>query len=367
MHLNKLLVAAFALIGFSGVLDAHDLTPTYSLKALPAIPGQSGEFATQINNQGTVLGYYTKGEPGTFLGSFEYAHGQFFFLQPAAEQNYGIAINNFGGLIGYFNGGSGNTYYAYVNGKPVTINPSASATGVVLAGINDLGQIVGYYVSPQEFTNDHVFVRQPNSQYVDLGEFGIEPSVFINNQGEVVIEEWTGNFGVAYIRHPGSTKLQQIPPLGSGTQVTVGAINNLGVVVGSANLNPNSNSLRLLHAFAYTNGKTTDLGTLRSVGTNPGLLYSGASDINIRGQIVGSSSQMRSTDPQTGLIVNPGYIKAFIYYSGVMHDLNSMVKAKDWVITAADSINELGQIAGSAQYQGGYTQPVVLTPNEICP
>lgn len=354
---------------------AHAFTPTYTVKVLPLVPGATRELITDINNQGTVIG----SSLDTPEIPFAYSHGHFTVIEPNTATQLGqnglTGINNLGVVIGTAWNGQANIGFAYFNGKTITVNPSADSLESYPSGINDLGQIVGY-VSPAGFpknSNDHIFLRQPNGVYVDLGDFGVDPLACINNQGTIVITRTyypASNLEVSYIRHPGSTKLQQIPALVPGASISVISINNLGVIAGSGSLDT---TFSIEHAIVYANGKTTDLGTLPSIGTNPGDLYSYAECINTRGQIVGNSAQeARFTEDPTNpeyYTYNPGYSHGFVYYDAVMHDLNAMLpgSANGWVVTEAWSINDKGQIAASAQYQGGYPQSVVLTPNQILP
>jgi probable HAF family extracellular repeat protein len=172
----------------------------------------------------------------------------------------------------------------------------------------------------------------------------------------MVIVTTIGTATGSYIRQPGSTKLQQIPPLVPGCAMIANEINNFGAVAGIAYLDGIAD--RNFHAFVYANGKSTDLGTLPPTVPNPGLLSSQAFGINIWGQIVGDSEDR---------IAN--FTHGIIYYNGVMHDLNSMLSAstKGWVIVEANSINDLGQILCYASYQNNPSVSVILTPNLILP
>jgi uncharacterized membrane protein len=349
----------------------HALTPTYSLTALPPVPGHNGEeLVTAINNQGTVVGLFNP--VGTdFWASWEYAHGKYTFPIPPTGQNYVNGINDFGVLIGQTSDLQG---FAYFKGKTITINPNASSLQTWPSGINDLGQIVGFF-SPAGFpldSNDHVFLRQPDGAYTDLGAFGNVPGAYINNQGTIIItdNDFDAPSTSAYVRQPGSTKLQQIPPLVPGGSVGVISINNLGVITGWASLDP---EIIVQHAIVYAKGKVIDIGTLPPVGINPGDRDSYAECINDFGVIVGNSLQEATytpdpSDPEKPT-ENPGYSGAFVYYDGVMHNLNAVLSAsaKGWVINDAWSINDEGQIAASAQYNGGYQQPVILTPSGFLP
>jgi probable HAF family extracellular repeat protein len=86
----------------------------------------------------------------------------------------------------------------------------------------------------------------------------------------------------------------------------------------------------------------TNLGTL-------GGTSSGASGINASGQVVGVSETAGGT------------YDAFLYYEGVMTDLNSLLPAgSDWDLEVAAAINDSGQIAGYGINPQGQTDAFLL-------
>lgn len=123
-------------------------------------------------------------------------------------------------------------------------------------------------------------------------------------------------------------------PIPSGGSAV--AINNFNRVVGT-----NGESRAYLYDFegdAYL-----DLGTLY------GGLRSSAADINDRDQIVGSAwlSTVNTS------LVDPTLYHAFIWDGeNGMVDLNDLVDAPDWILTAATAINEQGDIVGTGIVNG---------------
>src|SRR5205814_8435866 len=122
------------------------------------------------------------------------------------------------------------------------------------------------------------------------------------------------------------------------------AINTSGQITGGSTTTGESAS----HAFVYSGGKMTDLGTLG--GSN-----SGGAGINALGQVVGSSSTANSDT------------HAFLFSGGPgMVDLNTLVtNGEGWTLEFAQGINEAGQITGTGINPSGFQRAFLLTPATI--
>ena len=127
--------------------------------------------------------------------------------------------------------------------------------------------------------------------------------------------------------------------LGGSTSGT--AINNTGQVTGESNG----------HAFLYSTGQMTDLGTV------PGYTSSSGNAINDSGQIAGSASR---GSPVFG-VPDPFSPTAFLYSNGQITTLGTL---GGWR-SAASGINDAGQVVGSAENLVGHFNPFLYTNGQI--
>jgi probable HAF family extracellular repeat protein len=146
----------------------------------------------------------------------------------------------------------------------------------------------------------------------------------INNSGQIVGGEG-GASGHAFLYSNGAmTDLGTLP---GGTESFAEGINDPGQVVGHSNI-----ANGLYHAFLYSNGAMTDLGTL------PGKNQSSASGINDSGQVVGESD------------TSGDLFRAFLYSAGVMTDLGALPGGNE---SQAHGINNSGQVVGISDIAPG--------------
>jgi hypothetical protein len=128
-------------------------TTAFEPVTLPASFGAVSTTVTDVNDLGTISGFFTT---ATGTGSFLYLMGTFDELQdPNGTDTMIFGINNNDEAVGSYVNSAGETegfFFNPVGARWLTISdPSASATaafgvdGTTVNGLNDKGQLVGFY------------------------------------------------------------------------------------------------------------------------------------------------------------------------------------------------------------------------------
>jgi probable HAF family extracellular repeat protein len=286
--LGAILAAATILAG----LPATAAAATPAARELPALPGDSSAGATAVNIFGTVVGYSVdanfnsravKWSPSgavTDLGSL-----------PGDEYSEATAINNLGQIVGY--SGSLDTGIEHgVEWNPAGVIKDLGAVAGKLSesdayGINDFGEIVGIDNAAPRQVNA---ILWRNGTIDDFGaaeqnDIGDSEADAVNDLGQIVGSEFVihGDASHQPVRWNADGSYVQLPllPNARGRGGSTGAINNVGVTVGSS---PTFN-FNQPHAVRWDQqGNVTDLGTLSDG------IDSAASGINDLGVVVGSAA-----------------------------------------------------------------------------
>lgn len=296
---------------------------------------QSAAYA--LNNSGQIVG-------GSSESAFLWSGGVMtklpLYYSTSASAT---AINDAGQVVGNWQAGT-SIYgaFLYSKGAATILDANPRGNDTWASEINDSGLIVGTndLLSRLGFSRACFWTEGRQTLLtvpVSAGLRGDDSSATaVNNRGEIVVCTQGGR---AFLYANGEMN-GLVSPFG-WTAAT--DINDRGQIVGSASFGGGR------HAFLYTDGVMRDLGKLG------GHTSSRATGINASGEIVGFSSRQQDGYPTTE--------RAFIYAGGVMSDLNDLAEgAPNWVFLRANAINDCGQIVGSGTTPLGYQHAFLLTP-----
>jgi probable HAF family extracellular repeat protein len=270
-------------------------------------------------------------------------------------------------------------------GPDINLGTLGGANSVATA-INHRGTVVGWSHDAKDVLTKVAFQWNKDTGMQSLGFDGV--AYDINDAGTVVGQNSSGQ---ALVMTQGS--IQLIAASAKVSQAT--AISESGMVVGFAeHASLPDPSAPKTSAFAWADGKLTDLGALR--GDNRSEAYA----VNSASQVVGQSgyqvcdsrgcdymssrafiwqaglgmrdigSLSGSGDTAAYAINSAGYVvgesdgRAFMYTQGQMFDLNDIARFSGWTLTAATGINDQGWIVGQATNQC-VTRAFLLVPDGL--
>jgi probable HAF family extracellular repeat protein len=290
--------------------------PSLSYSSLNDALGTNGTVPFGINDSGEIVGNYV--DSNSVLHGFLYSNGTYTTVtDPSARTDSGFqgfgtyahSINGSGQIVGYYvdattNGDRGFLYSGGPNGTYTTLDdPSAeqgSGVGTVAFGINDLGQIVGYYVGyyPSVSWKGFLYSGGTNGTYTTLPD---DPSAYtgggqgaaplaINDLGQIVGYYIDSNGNTQAFQYSNGTYTTLAVPGASGTFTVADGINDAAQIVGYY-----FDSSGIEHGFLYSGGTNGTYATLDDPSTTPGTTAAGphvvagtaGAGINDLGQIVG--------------------------------------------------------------------------------
>jgi probable HAF family extracellular repeat protein len=287
-------------------------------------------------------------------------------------------INNLGQVVGYYNAGGNEQGFRTAPNQP-TINPTTDNLGcdVYPAGINDNGVVVGtvgtglghyaFYTSSNQSSNVTIF---------NLGTLGGPSSsaTGISNNGKIVGWASPSSDGGAHAFLFDGIEMADLGTLG-GPYSFANGVNSSGQVAGYSVIGSGSND-----AFLFSG-----IGPMKGLGTLGGS-NSYANGINESGQVVGgadispngshaflySGGVMLDLGPGEAYGINNrgqvvGYTTGndgFVYNgNGPVQDLNDLINPNSgWAIGTACAINDLGQIVCQGYSPSEGYHPLLLTP-----
>jgi probable HAF family extracellular repeat protein len=254
------------------------------------------------------------------------------FLSPGASS---ISLNDQGQVVSAMN------YSPYVWSAAAGLT-KLTGNFTAARAINDNGQIIGDTWSNSDYPVHHGGIWQ-NGSITDVGTLGGSPTYWanysyafgINSKGEVVgessvapasgsLDNWWNTHAFLY----SGGRLTDLGTLG-GYYCRAVAVNSSTQVVGYGPVSSNDQT----HAISWQNGAMTDLGTY------PGGTYSQATGLNDAAQIVGFA-----TKPRSDLFGSPPP-RATLWQNGQMVDLGTLGGPGSY----ATAINNDGTIIGSAE------------------
>lgn len=231
---NTISVLSFLLIiGFSNVPAQAQ---TYSLTDLGTLGGNNSS-ANGVNNLGQVTGYASTslGLTDAFLsGSNGGALKDLGTL--GGSGSVGQAVNDKGQVTGYSDvNGYTRAFLSDVNGGALTNLGGLGGSYSYGGGINAQGQVAGDSATPLDAA-DHVFLSGPDG--APLSDSGTLSGAYhinvagLNNAGQITGYYDNGQTE-AYISAPGGGALRSLGTLPGGSRSYAGGINASGQVVGT--------------------------------------------------------------------------------------------------------------------------------------
>lgn len=341
---------------FGDLIGAHGFLLSQGVYTLLDDPDSiTGETAPAgINNAGVVVGYYggpnVNQDPLSLSGlsrGFVYNNGVFTDAPADPMASVGgqaNGISNYGLVVGAYSDSIGTVHgYALYHGMFFTVdNPNASIAefnvnynGTWASGINNSGQIVGYYYDIDGFT--HGFLLE-NGVYTEIDDPNAAPTgqwtyqngtyaYDINNLGQIVgyYYDADANAHGFLLDHGVYTELDF--PGAISTQAC--GINDSGEIVGDF-----ANAGEIIQPFVLEGGEYTAPGPVANSS------FSIALGINNKGQIVGIY-----LDFGTGEQLANGYLLE----DGIYYDIDVPGAAS----TSLTGINDSGDIVGYFQDSAG--------------
>ncbi len=327
-----------------------DNPPQYMVQVIGGLdqPPASGLISMPLglNNNGRTVGYAATSASQSQILNWKGGAPSVVTPVPGTNRSFGSKVNILGRIAGaaYVTDSSGailQSRAVYWRGLVPQQLGTLGGLNAAALGINDSDRVVGYSTLAGE-SQVRAF-QWANGVMLPLPTPAGATQTYaydISNNNHIV-GVYAGSFPARPVMWQNGQMVQLAIPGWSRTG-QASAVNDAGVAVGNYEINQANGTFA---AVAWSGGQRLELGNLG--GPFP---YAVASDINNRGQIVGTSN---SANGYTG----------FVWINGQMYDLRSRLVAgsPDVQITSALAINDFGQIAAAAVV-GGRTTAILLIP-----
>jgi hypothetical protein len=291
------------------------------------VPGAVLTYATAINASGQVAGTYL-GQDSLYHGFLRESNGTIttFDVSGGTLSISVEGINASGQIVGYAYNGSSFSFIRESDGTiTVVAVPYSGANGTTIFGMNDSGEVCGYYTLSSS-DSDYGFVRNLSGGFTTLHDSSITQA--INSSGETTGGIAGGRYGYAFVEDQYGNKTKFNPPGSTGTIAL--AINKSGQVAGY-----------------YFDASAIDYGFLRNLdGTILTFAAPGSGTGTFDGTYVRAMSDLGQIAGYT--ILNSGAYQAFVRDGAGNFTVFSAPNAgtRAYTGTQAFSINASGTIAG---------------------
>lgn len=131
----------------------------------PLLPANTMAQATGVNNAGMVSGFFV--DPGGVTHGFLLnGTAETTLDDPSGVFTQALGLNNKGQVVGFYMDAGGAMHgFVYAGGVFTTVNDPSGVSTTIVNGTNDLGQLVGFYVSG---ANTVGFVATPTPEPASL-------------------------------------------------------------------------------------------------------------------------------------------------------------------------------------------------------
>jgi RHS repeat-associated protein len=242
-------------------------------------------YGLALSDRGDVVGLSTS--HSSFMHGFFLLNGFMLDLMPewGGRNTWLNDVNGrgqaVGSIEGWLFGPNGGQHAVLVDNGAVTDLGALGGSEATLFGINDSGRMVG--VARMADGLYHAVAGATVGGFTDLGAGPDSYAWAISNTGIIVGAR--GPFGVGSPFVVDASGLRTLPLLGrTGTAAGAFAVNDDGVIVGSADLKTGAKTSES-HAVMWKDGQIVDLNSFVPDGS--GWLLTHAEGINDKGQIVG--------------------------------------------------------------------------------